>query len=157
MKGGEIMKPIKPVYVIILIIVFAAVGFFGGTMYQKNKASSFAGGAAGYGRRFGGGAAGGASGMTPVGGQIVSTSNGSVTVKLTDGSSKIINISSQTKINKTTSGAQSDLKTGERVTAFGTTNSDGSVTAQAINIGNGAMMMRRGGSNPPAAQSGTQQ
>ena len=71
---------------------------------------------------------------------------------------KIINISSQTKINKTTSGSQSDLKTGDRVTAFGTTNSDGSVTAQTINLGNGMMMMRgsRNGT-PPSGQSGTQQ
>lgn len=155
------MKPMKPLYVIILVIIFAAAGFYGGMTYQKSKAPSFGasgvgGAGGGYGRRFGGaGGPGGASGMTPVGGQIVSTGNGTITVKLADGSSKIITISSQTKINKTTSGSQSDLKTGEQVTAFGTTNSDGSVTAQAINLGNGMFRMRPGGGQ--GAPTGTQQ
>lgn len=146
------MKPIKPIYVLILIIVFAAAGFYGGVMYQKNQRPSFAGGAGGFaGRRFGGaggpgGFAGGAgangAARTPVRGKIVSTSNGSITVKLQNGSSKIVDLNGQTKINKTTSGTVSDLKTGTSVTAIGTTNSDGSVTADDVIIGSGTMMFR---------------
>ena len=157
------MKPIKPIYVIILIIVFAAAGFYGGMLYQKHQRSSFsfAGGAAGgqYAfRRFGGpGGAGGFGGgtggaaMMPVRGQIVATGNGSITVKMQDGSSKIVNLSSQTQVNKTTTGSTSDLKTGTIVTAIGAANSDGSVTAQAVMIGNGAFM--RGGK--PESPTGT--
>jgi hypothetical protein len=151
------MKPIKPIYVIILVIVFAAAGFYGGVIYQKNQRSSFsfAGGGAGgqyAGRRFGGaggaagqGGAGGGAAMMPVRGQIVAAGNNSITVKMQDGSSKIVNLTGQTQVNKTTSGSASDLKTGTTVTAIGAANSDGSVTAQNVMIGNGAMMMRGGG------------
>jgi len=144
------MKPIKPLYVIILIIIFAGVGFYGGTLYQKNQTrASFArGGFGGVGGRFGGGQGGfgggqGANGMIPVRGQIVSSGNGSVTVKLNDGSSKIVNLTSTTSISKTTTGSTSDMKSGQMVTAIGTTNSDGSVTAQTVLVGNGNMMFRR--------------
>lgn len=138
------MKAIKPIYVLVLIIVFAAVGFYGGSMYQKNQArASFAGGAGG---QFGGRrsmmGAGNAQGMTPVRGQIVSQSSDSMTVKLPDGSSKIVNLTAQTKVNKMTTGSVADLKSGITVTAIGTTNSDGSVTAQDVSIGNFMMRVR---------------
>jgi len=153
------MKPMKPLYVIILIIVFAGAAFYGGMQYQKSQTRAgfarFAG--AGGGGRFGGGQGGfgggqGASGMMPVRGQVVSSSNNTVTVKLNDGSSKIVDLTSQTTISKTTTGSSSDLKSGETVTAIGTTNSDGSVTAQTLLIGNGNMMFRRPSGQP--AQSG---
>src|SRR5581483_9474994 len=144
------MKPIKSVYVIILVIVFAAAGFYGGMTYQKSRRPSFAVGANGAvgnvafngagGGRFGNrgmGFQGGASAMRPISGQIVSSGNNTITVKLSDGSSKIVDISGSTMINKSTKGSSSDLTSGQQVTAFGTTNSDGSVTAQAVNVGNG--------------------
>jgi hypothetical protein len=146
------MKPIKPLYVVILIIVFAGAGFYGGMLYQKNQAqASFANGGSGAGGRFGGrfGRGGGANGMMPVSGQIVSSSNNTITVKLSNGNSKIVDLSSQTKINKSTQGSVSDLTTGQQVTAFGSANSDGSITAQAVNVGNGMMMFRgQRGSQP---------
>ena len=157
------MKPIKPMYVIILVIVFAAAGFYGGVTYQKSKASSYAGAGAagGYGRRFGGqggaggaGGPGGASGMKPISGQIVSSGNNTITVKLSDGSSKIVDITGQTAINKSTKGSASDLTSGQQVTAFGSANSDGSITAQAINVGSGMFRMRPSGQGSPT---GTQQ
>lgn len=145
------MKPIKPLYVIIVVIIVAAAGLYGGMQYQKSQTrAGFArfGGGAGAGGRFGQGGPGGpggANGMTPVRGQVVSQANGSVTIKLIDGSSKIVDITSKTSISKTTTGSVSDLKSGETVTAIGTTNSDGSVTAQTVLVGNGNMMFRRPG------------
>src|ERR1700722_3582378 len=114
------MKSIKPMYVIIIVIVVAAAAFYGGLTYEKGKvAASFAGAGGRFGGRFGGqggyagggaGGSGGASGMMkPISGQIVSTSSNAITVKLSDGSSKIVDLSSQTKINKTTQGTASDL------------------------------------------------
>jgi len=139
----------KPIYVVIIVIVVAAAAFYGGLTYEKGKvASSFAGAGGGAGGRFGGrfgGGAGGASGMTPVSGQIVGSGNNTITVKLSDGSSKIVDLTSQTKINKTTQGTASDLTTGQQVTAFGSSNSDGSITAQAVSVGNGMFRMRTGG------------
>ena len=41
--GGEViiyMKPIKPLYVIILLIVFAGAAFYGGMQYQKSQTRS---------------------------------------------------------------------------------------------------------------------
>jgi len=135
----------KPIYIVILVVVVAAAAFWGGVTYEKSKTPSFAGGGAGgrFGGRFGG--AGGTSGMMPVSGQIVSTGNSTITVKLPNGSSKIVDLSSQTKINKSTQGSVSDLTSGQQVTAFGSANSDGSITAQAVNVGNGMFRMRAGG------------
>jgi hypothetical protein len=159
------MKPMKPMYVIIIAIVVAAAAFYGGLTYEKGKvASSFASAGGRFGSRYGGGqggfqgggtGAGGASGMMrPISGQIVSTGSNTITVKLSDGSSKIVDLSSQTKINKTTQGTVSDLTTGQQVTTFGTANSDGSITAQAVNVGNGMMMRARSGGQGGASQSG---
>ena len=141
----------KPIYVVILVVVVAATAFWGGMTYEKSKTPSFA--RAGAGGRFGGGFGGGQGGfgggngqrMTPINGQIVSSGNNTITVKMSDGSSKIIDLTSQTTINKTTKASTSDLTTGQQVTAFGLTNSDGSITAQAVNVGNGMFRIRTGG------------
>ena len=82
----------------------------------------------------------------PVSGEIIGSDDKSVTVKLQDGSSKIVLLSDSAQINKASVGAKEDLKTGENIVVFGTTNSDGSVTAQSIQIG-GQIMMRGGGQN----------
>ncbi len=116
---------------IILLVVGLLGGFFGGMQYQKSKQPvGFNGrnGQGGFGR-------GNSQGQRPVSGDIISQDSNSVTVKLQDGSSKIIILSGTTTINKATAGSVSDLKIGERVTAFGTANSDGSVTAQNLSVG----------------------
>ncbi len=143
---------------IVLILVIAAVvgiaGFFGGMQYQKSKspANSFFGNGVGGGgngqtRRFGNGTGGRNSGA--VIGEILSSDENSITVKLMDGSSKIVIVSSSTSINKAAAASKSDLKTGERVAVFGSTNSDGSVTAQNIQLN---PMMRFGGGTRPSGQ-----
>ena len=70
----------------------------------------------------------------PVNGEIISTDDKGVTVKLTDGSSKIVMISDTTSINNVTTATKKDLKVGEKVMVVGQTNSDGSVSAQNIQI-----------------------
>lgn len=118
---------------IIIVIIVAAAAFFGGTEYQKTQAFGSGeqpghGGANGQGRfgarRF--------TGATV--GEILTVDANSVTVKLQDGSSKIVNISASTTFTKTDSASKSDLKTGERIAAFGSTNSDGSITAQNVQL-----------------------
>ena len=128
----------KTIIIAAVVVILAGVGgFVGGMYYQKSQTATRLAqfGATGQGgqfyRRFG---QGGANGMNVLRGQVVSTDSNSITVKLPDGSSKIIVVGSTTAFMKSTAGALSDLKTGDTVMAFGTTNSDGSVTAQNVQI-----------------------
>ena len=125
---------------VVLIIVAAAGGFFGGMMFQKNQAPSFgaAAGRGSYAGRFGSGQAGQNAAFRPVRGQVLSTSDNSLTVKMSDGSTKLVVLSSSTAFMQSTKAALTDVKTGDTVNVVGTANSDGSVTATDIQI------------NPPA-------
>lgn len=128
---------------IIIAIIFAAGGFFAGMQYQKSQARSALaqgfGGAGGF-RRFAG--ANGATGSAPIRGTVLSTDASSITLKLADGSSKVIILSSGTGIVKSTTAKASDVKSGDTVTIIGTSNSDGTVTAQQVL--DGSMGMLRG-------------
>ena len=81
----------------------------------------------------GGSGAGGRTGGNMISGSIIAADESSITVKTTDGSSKIILVSDSTSISKTEDAAQSDLITGEDVMVTGTSNDDGSVTATVSN------------------------
>lgn len=70
----------------------------------------------------------------PVNGEIISADEKSVTVKLPDGGSKIVILSEKTSINKAAEATKEDLKVGEKVAVFGSENTDGSVTAQNIQL-----------------------
>jgi hypothetical protein len=67
-------------------------------------------------------------------GEIINTDNQSITVKLVDGSSKIVWLSDSTLINQSVEASVSDLKTGIKVAVHGETNSDGSITGKNIEI-----------------------
>lgn len=70
----------------------------------------------------------------PVNGEIIESGSDSVTVKLVDGSSKIVLFSDRTEINKAQKAEVSDLNVGEKVMVVGQENSDGSITAQNIQL-----------------------
>jgi hypothetical protein len=57
-----------------------------------------------------------------------------MTVKLADGSSKIVLLTASTSFNKATAATAADLTVGQTVAAFGTTNTDGSITASNVQI-----------------------
>jgi hypothetical protein len=133
------MKNNNMIITIGICVVVAALAFYGGMQYQKTQTRNTFFGMNGQGsmgmRGQGGGFRGGnRNGMAPVVGQVVSQDATSLTVKLQDGSSKIVNISASTTISKTDTGSKSDLKNGENIAAFGTANSDGSITAQNIQL-----------------------
>lgn len=125
----------------VLVIVAGVGGFFGGKYYQAVQTTSrfgqFAGRQGGqtgaFYRRFGQGDQRG-QGMNIVRGQVINTDMNSITVKLSDGSTKIIVVGSSASIYQSTKGTLTDLKTGDIINVFGTANSDGSVTAQNIQI-----------------------
>lgn len=128
----------KTMIIAIALVILAGVGgFFGGMQYQKSQANSRFGsyaGTTGQGGQFMMRRFGGQNGANVVRGQIVSIDSNSITVELPDGSSKIIVVGSSTTFMKSTSGSLTDLKVGDMVMTFGTQNSDGSVTAQNVQI-----------------------
>jgi ribosomal protein L2 len=144
------MKNNVIIITVLVAIIAAGAGFFGGMQYQKSQrpaGGQFAN------RQFGQGSQGqfvrrnGQSGGAVIG-QILSLDDKSITVKMPDGSSKIVILSEATAINKQAEGTKSDLKTGENVAVFGSANADGSVTAQNIQLN--PMIRQFGGSVTPS-------
>ena len=97
------------------------------------------------------------AGLRAVVGQILSVNANSMTVKLRDGSSKIVILSDSTRIEKTSPAAKTDLTNGAAVSVFGTANSDGSITAQNVQLNpefrGGRVGGGQGGSIPQGASS----
>ena len=137
----------------VIALIVGAAAFFGGMYYQRSQGrtalNNFRGqftagqfGAVGRaGARFGNGAG-------VVRGQILSSDDKSVTVKMSDGSSKIVWLSGNTAITEATPAAKSALTNGQTVLVTGSANSDGSVTAQNIQLN----PQLPGGSPRPSAQ-----
>ena len=144
---------------IIALVIGAAVAvgggsFYGGMKFQQSKGSGFispadfqnlrnlspeerqqrfqqmGGSGAGLGGQFGGRNGGG--GATT--GEIISKDDKSITIKLRDGGSKIVFYSASTEIGKFASGTSADIEIGKSVMINGSANSDGSITAQSIQI-----------------------
>lgn len=145
-EGGEIrklkIKMQKSKIVIIfgvLLIVVGGGAFFAGMKYQQSRQPSRADFQSRAGMRQQNLPAGAQQrvGAGAIRGEIISQDDKSITVKLQDGSSKIVLISENTAINKATEGSVDDIKTGEQVMVLGQTNSDGSVSATDIQIGSG--------------------
>lgn len=151
------MKKEVVVPVVIASLVFAGIGFFGGMKYSQMQRGNFRNGQFGNGNfmmqggRTGGpnGQGGRMQGFRPTIGEIISSDDKSITVKMDDGSSKIVLISDSTSINKSDSGSKSDLKVGTKVGVFGQDN-NGTVTAQNIQIN---PQMRTVNSSPSASVS----
>lgn len=125
--------------VAILVIAVGGGAFYGGTAYEKKQRSANLGNRMQQGR---------SQGMTPSGnfargerngggnvdGEIISKDEKSVTIKTRDGGSKIVYFSDATSVGKSTEGGLEDLENGKQIMISGQTNSDGSVTAENIQI-----------------------
>ena len=126
------MKKIHVIIIAVVIaLVFGVAGYFIGSAYGSR--SGLSGGQA-YQRQAGqrvfrGGANGGV-----VSGQIVSFDDKSITVQSPSGGSKVVFYSTSTEISKMATSSANDLANNENITVIGSQNSDGSVTAQSIQI-----------------------
>lgn len=123
--------------IVVSAIVFGGGGYYFGTksgasQIPQRSAGAFAGRTGGVtGARFGGGGT--------VFGNIISKDASSITIQLAAGTStasgsKIVLFDASTQVQKMVSGSPNDLTVGTNVTAIGTANSDGSITAQSIQI-----------------------
>ena len=133
----------KNIFIAIVFVILAGGGgFYAGMQYQKTNASSSIGmmgqQAGGQFRQRGGQNAN----FRPVRGQVISSDDSSMTVKLMDGSTKIVVVSGKTMFIKSNTASKSDVKTGDTVMVMGSQDSSGSVTAQTIQINPPQQMIR---------------
>ena len=145
------MKNKKTVGLVIGFIIVAGISFYAGGKFTSNSGPApMAQNGNGF-TRNGAGANGGQRGMRAgggfVSGQIVSKDATSITVQLspmggqngstntqTQEGSKIVFYTNGTNVMKTTNGTIDDLTVGKDISVTGTANSDGSVSAQSIQI-----------------------
>ena len=121
--------------IIIVAVAALVVGLAGGFFIGKGSVSrspyAQAGQNAAGGMRRGGGFQTGGGLIT---GNIISSTDNSITVQSRDGSSRIVFFGSSAEISKFAKGAASDLSVGQSVVVSGTSNSDGSINAQTIQV-----------------------
>lgn len=163
------MKTWQIAVVVVVVVAVAVGGFFGGRATAGSKTPTVQeamkvlqtqqanGTTSGTGFT---GAGGAARRGNAVSGSIIEADSGSITIKTTDGSSKIVLLSSSTVVSKVTEGSLSDLTTGQDVAVTGTTNSDGTVTATRVQVGallttTGSGAGMRGTGGPPSGMDGS--
>lgn len=128
----------NPVVVVVVAISVVTAAFFGGIKYDQfqNGGQKFVG-AYGQGRGtngMGGANANRGGGKNGAMGEILSMDDKSVTLKLPNGGSRIVLLSEKTQVMKSITGSKTDLKIGLNLIVNGVTNTDGSVTADTIQI-----------------------
>jgi hypothetical protein len=151
----KIMKKYT-VHIVWLVIALVALGggFYWGKASVAISQGGFAGGAGAYGsstRRLAGGTTGGGL----VSGQIMTMDSSSITLQLANGNSQVVFYSSSTPVSEPTIVSVSKLTVGTNVMIGGTTNSDGSLTAQSIQVraaGTGAGGSRSASAGAAAGQ-----
>jgi len=135
----------------ILVIVIGAGAFYGGTLWKKSSLNkqgllrssnnNIPGGNRQSGgenqdqnRQGRGGFGRGGNGNNFASGEVISKDDNSLTLKMPDGSSKIVFFSGSTTIGKSIPVSAIDLANGDQVMVNGTGNPDGSLAAQNIQI-----------------------
>jgi hypothetical protein len=123
----------------IIWAVIAVIALAGGIFYGKNGTASTTASRAAAVSSTRGNYAGRASGGGFISGQVISSDSSSVTISLAGGNSQVVFYASSTPITviKPTPVPASSLAPGTRVMITGTSNSDGSLTAQSIQIQTG--------------------
>jgi len=140
---------------IIAVVVVGVGSFYGGMLYGKssigkNLGKNFPGQ---NGQMMGNGqgkiSGSKATGANFINGSIMAKDDKSITVKSMDGGSKIILLSDTTQVNKSVSGALSDLEIGKNVMVTGTANPDGSLTAKSVELRTDMLAPATATSTPP--------
>jgi hypothetical protein len=130
------MKKFIPI--VITAVVAGGLGFVGGMQYVKSSVTGTPRGANFQNASTNGTGTRQINGLRQswgfASGEILSKDETGITLKLADGGSKIVFVASSTKIMKSTEGSTADLVSGKQASINGTSNSDGSITAQSIQL-----------------------
>lgn len=131
---------------LVIGVIVAGGAFYSGMQYQNGKNANLAQG------RFTGGNGGGqygqfgqngTSGRTggrmmgaggPSVGSVLSKDDKSITIKLRDGGSRIVFFSPTTEVQRSATGTIADIAIGSDIVVSGAQNTDGSMTAQSIQV-----------------------
>ncbi len=141
------MKKILPIMIVVVVLV-AAGSFYGGMKYQSSKSKSPSRGQFAAGLPQGGTArVDSKNNISFVTGEILSQDDQSITVKLNNGGSKTVLYSASTTIGKMATGTAKDLSVGTSVMATGKSTTDGSLTAETIQIRSDGEPIGPGGPN----------
>lgn len=132
----------KTLFIILgIAVVVGAASFYGGMKYQQSKnlssgilrqnltpeqSQQFQANVRGSFQR--------GTGANFLNGEVIAKDEQSLTLKMMDGSSKIIFFSDSTQISKTAEGTINDIEIGKQITVSGDQNSDGSYTAKTIQL-----------------------
>lgn len=73
-------------------------------------------------------------GNRQIAGEVIALDDTTMTIKMPDGSSKIVLLSSTTTVSKSVDAPKTELKVGSKVAVFGAQNTDGSQTATQIEL-----------------------
>ena len=141
---------------IVAAVIIGGGSFYGGMQYQKSQQpapQASRGGGNGNGQRGGGFGGRGGMGGGFISGEVLTKDAQSITVKLRDGSSKIVFFAPSTAVGKMDAGSIGDVSQGSQVTIIGATNADGSVTANNIQIRPEGMMQPPRGADDRQATS----
>ncbi|MDE2173215.1 MAG: hypothetical protein KGJ31_01265 [Patescibacteria group bacterium] len=116
---------------IVALLVGVGVGYAGASALRpatpaQNTSGNFTG------IRGGGGARGGAGGF--LSGTVAARDSGSITLNTRDGNSHVVLINPATSVLKSVNGSESDILVGSTIIVSGTTNSDGSLSANLIQL-----------------------
>jgi hypothetical protein len=118
------------VHIVWLVIAIVALGggfFWGKASGVASRAAGFAGAYSSSTRRT-------AAGGGLVTGQIATLGSSSITLQLANGNSEVVFYSTSTSVSEPTTVLANTLKVGTTIMVGGTSNSDGSLTAQTIQV-----------------------
>ncbi|MFZ3019942.1 MAG: hypothetical protein WA051_00225 [Minisyncoccia bacterium] len=119
--------------IILIIVFFAGTKFAVKTAQNQSEVLQNTMGARGFVR--------GASGT--ILGTVIKKDDQSITLQSQDGSTKIIFLSGSTQITKTVNGTISDVAIGGTVSVSGTSNTDGSINGQTVQLRSSRDLMMR--------------
>lgn len=121
--------------IVVSFILTVAISFYCGSKYSQSNNGARQGGI----RQNGGmtmnpGSRQNNQGGGFINGEIASKDDGTMTVNIKNGGSKVVLFSDKTTVSKSVEGSLSDLSVGGSIMITGTQNQDGSVSAQSIQI-----------------------